>query len=75
MDVSAFMTGYFVGLIAGAGVFIWWTYTFGRFLPKEWPFTWQRIARALNGVKPPARSGSNASFSSRRNDEGVTPAE
>lgn len=41
MDVSAFMTGYFLGLIAGAGVFVLWTYKFGRFLPKEWPFKWR----------------------------------
>ena len=73
MDVSSFMTGYFVGLVAGAGVFVWWTYKFGRFLPKEWPFTWRRIAnrvKRLVGIKT-----QEVTFSSSRLTRGVTPAE
>lgn len=44
MDVSAFMSGYFLGLIAGFAVFVWWTYKFGRFLPEENPFTKENFA-------------------------------
>lgn len=73
MDVSTFMTGYFVGLVAGAGVFIWWTYTFGRFLPKEWPFTRQKIAntyKRLTGQKV-----EEVAFSTKRENVSITPAE
>ena len=73
MDVSSFMTGYFVGLVAGAGVFVWWTYKFGRFLPKEWPFSWRRIAnffKRLVGIKV-----QEVTFTSSRIGDNVTPAE
>jgi len=73
MDVSTFMTGYFVGLFAGAGVFVWWTYKFGRFLPKEWPLTRQKIANGFNRLR--GKKIEAVSFSSRRETGSVTPAE
>ncbi len=73
MDVSAFMTGYFVGLVIGAGVFVWWTYTFGRFLPKTWPLSWQKIANGLRWLV--GRRRQEIAFASRRDNGAITPAE
>ena len=73
MDISSFMTGYFVGFVVGAGFFIWWTYTFGRFLPKEWPFTRQKIANGVRWLL--GRRKQEVAFASRRENRAITPAE
>jgi len=72
MDVSSFMTGYFVGLVAGAGAFILWTYAFGRFLPKEWPFGWRKIANAVARLR--GKQKPSVEFVTRR-EINITPAE
>lgn len=68
MEVSTFMSGYFIGLLFGCGVFVWWTYQFGRFLPKEWPLTRKKIAAWLLREK-------EVSFYSRRVQSHMPPAE
>ena len=69
MEVSSFFSGYFVGLVFGGGVFVWWTYQFGRFLPEEWPFTRAKIAAWL------LKKDGDVSFYSRRVQSHMPPAE
>lgn len=73
MDISSFMTGYFVGLVAGAGVFIWWTYKFGRFLPDQWPLTRQNIANRIATLRRAKEDPVH--FATRRENRSITPAE
>ena len=68
MEMSTFVSGYFVGLVAGGSVFVWWTYKFGRFLPEEWPLTRAKIAAWIAGEK-------EVSFYSRRVQSHMPPAE
>ena len=68
MEMSTFFSGYFVGLVFGAGVFVWWSYQFGRFLPKEWPLTRAKLASWL-------MKDQNVSFYSRRVRSHMPPAE
>ena len=51
MEMLTFVSGYFVGLVAGAGVFVWWTCKFGRFLPEEWPLSRAKLAAWIASKK------------------------
>ena len=68
MEFSTFVSGYFVGLVAGLAVFVWWTYKFGNMLPKEWPLTRAKLADWIRGEK-------DVSFYSRRVQSHMPPAE
>ena len=73
MDISAFMTGYFIGMLAGIGVFVLTLFMFGNYVQKvrdSWkPF----IAKKVEQIK--ARRKPKVEFNSRRTDDLMTPAE
>ena len=60
MDVSAFMTGYFIGLCVGAGAIAWWFTRYGGFSRKAWG----KLRRELAGLI--RRKGKPLFASSRR---------
>ncbi len=73
MDISAFMTGYFVGMLVGISVFALTLFLFGNYvqmLRDAWkPF----IAKTVEQIK--ARRKPKVEFNSRRKDDIMTPAE
>lgn len=73
MDISAFMTGYFVGIVAGVGGFVFFTVMFGSFLPKLGHLLWRLFANIFHRLTHIRRGGGK--FNSRRSDSILTPAE